>query len=150
MLAKLRSLWWVHFVLTMLFVLTLAPDMTVLYGNYVFFWERFSFFRKSVSKLKYWNLSKFPLIVTWHHANLSKGGLFWKSLVPFFRRIYAPSDGFKMKRLRKAFSSINTKIGVKTKNQPKFCCQTCWKEKPFIFTVYLMNDIFQTSILFNK
>ena len=32
------------------------------------------------------------------HANLSMGGLFWKSLVLLFRRIYALSDGFKMKR----------------------------------------------------
>ena len=32
------------------------------------------------------------------HANLSMGGLFWKSLVLLIRRIYALSDGFKMKR----------------------------------------------------
>ena len=33
------------------------------------------------------------------------------------------------------------------KNQPKFCRKTSWKEQPFIFTVYLMNHIFQTSVL---
>ena len=33
MLAKLRYLWQVHFVLTTLFVLTLASNMAVLYGN---------------------------------------------------------------------------------------------------------------------
>ena len=35
------------------------------------------------------------------------------------------------------------------KIQLKFCRQTCWKEQPFIFTVYLMNHPFQTTILFN-
>ena len=30
------------------------------------------------------------------------GGLFWKSLVPYFRRTYALSVGFKMKTLRKS------------------------------------------------
>ena len=49
---------------------------------------RFLFSRKS-AKFKYWNLSKFPLIVRYNHANLSNGGLFWKSLLPFLRRIYA-------------------------------------------------------------
>ena len=65
-LAKLCSLWQVHF------------EKAILYG-YVrfslvvlstrkrfssFFKKRFSFFRKFVSKLKYWKHSKFPAIVT--------------------------------------------------------------------------------------
>ena len=33
---------------------------------------------------------------------LANGGLFWKSLVPLFRRIYALPFGFKMKPLRKS------------------------------------------------
>ena len=33
------------------------------------------------------------------HADLWNGELFWKSLVPFFRRTYALSVGFKMKTL---------------------------------------------------
>ena len=33
----------------------------------------------------------------YEHANFSNGGLFWKFLVLFFRRIYALSVGFKMK-----------------------------------------------------
>ena len=74
------------------------------------------------------------------HADPSNGGLFWKSLLPFFTRTYALSVGFKMKPLRKRFSS------VKKKNQPKFCCKTCCKEQPFIFAVYFMNHIFQTSV----
>ena len=73
LLAKLCSLWWVHFVLTILFILKLASDMAVLYGNDEFsilvlssslFSKRFSFSRKSISKLKYWKGSKFSLIVT--------------------------------------------------------------------------------------
>ena len=36
LLSKLRSFWSVHFVITILFVLTLASDMAVLYGNYLF------------------------------------------------------------------------------------------------------------------
>ena len=36
LLAKLRSLWYFHFVLTILFVLTLASDMAVVYGNDTF------------------------------------------------------------------------------------------------------------------
>ena len=61
--AKLRSL--VHFTLPILFVLTLAFDKAVLYGNVAFsivvlsakndtqvFQKRFSFFRKLVLKLK--------------------------------------------------------------------------------------------------
>ena len=47
------------------------------------FWKRFSFFRKFVSKLKYWNRAKFPVIVALKHVHLTNEGLFWKSLVPF-------------------------------------------------------------------
>ena len=36
LLAKLRSLWQIHFILTILFVLILASDMPVLYRNYDF------------------------------------------------------------------------------------------------------------------
>ena len=107
------------------------------------FWKRFSFSRKSVSKLKCWNRSKFSLIIIKKHADLSDWGLFWKSLVSFFRTTYVLSVGFKMKPLRKSvFQCLD-------KNQPKFCPKTCWKEQPFIFTVYLMNRVFQTSLLFN-
>ena len=93
--------------------------MAVLYGNDTLsvsrfsatpvFWKRLLFFRKSVSKLKHWKSSQFPPTVTQEHADLSSVGLFWKSLVPFFRRTYALSAGFKTKLLRKAFSSVKTK-----------------------------------------
>ena len=61
-----------------LFVLTLVSERSVLYGYVMFsiivllttkllssfFKKMFSFFRKFVSKLKYWKHSKFPVIVT--------------------------------------------------------------------------------------
>ena len=34
------------------------------------------------------------------------------------------------------------------KKQLKFCLKTSWKEQSFVFTVYLMNNLFQTSALF--
>ena len=77
LLAKPRSLWLVHFVLTILFVLKLASDMAVSYGNdafsilvlstkkrYFSFFMKVFVFQKILLKLKYWQLSKFPLIVT--------------------------------------------------------------------------------------
>ena len=77
-----KSLWSVHFVVTNLFVLTLASDIALLYENDAFsiyfqlqndtpdFWKRFLFSRKSVSKLKNWKLflinTNFPtLAVRW-------------------------------------------------------------------------------------
>ena len=66
------------------------------------FLNRFSYFIKPVSKLKYWKCSKFSVIVTKKQADLWNGGLFWKSLVPFSRRTYALSVAFKMKSLRKS------------------------------------------------
>ena len=40
-------------------------------------------------------------IYIYKHAYFSNGGLFWKSLVLFFRRTYALSVGFKINPLRK-------------------------------------------------
>ena len=71
-------------------------------NNTLIFWKMFSFSGKSASKLKYWIRSKFQLIVTKKHADLSSGGLLWKPLVPLCRRTYALSVGFKMKPLRKS------------------------------------------------
>ena len=61
------------FLLTILFVLTYASDMTVSYRNNAFSilllstkkqCSSFLFSRKFVSELKYWQRWKFPLIVT--------------------------------------------------------------------------------------
>ena len=47
----------------------------------------------------------------------------------------------KQNLLEKAFSSVNTKTN------PNVAVKHYWKEQPFIFTVYLTNYIFQTSVL---
>ena len=60
------------------------------------------FFEKGCFKVKVLKTFKFPLIVTWKHANLSNQGLFWKSLVLFFRRFYALTVVFKIQPLRKS------------------------------------------------
>ena len=129
----------------------LVSDRAVLNGNNVFsiwvvsnkngtlvFCKRILFSRKFVSKLKYWKRLKLSLIVTEKHADLSNGRLFWKSLVPFFRRTNALSIGFKMKTLTKCV------FECWDKNQLKFCRRSYWKKQPFIFTVYyLMNTFFR-------
>ena len=75
--------------------------------RYSSFLKRFSFSRKFVSKLMYWKCLKLSPFVTWKHADLSNGKLFWKSLVSFFSFLKIPSTsalfvGFKMKTLRKS------------------------------------------------
>ena len=123
--------------------------MAVLYRNDAFsnlvlstkkrfssFFKKVFIFQKICFKVKV-----LAMISTWKHVDLSNGGLIWKSLVRVFRRTYALSVGFETKPLRKSV------FQCKDKNQPKFCRKTYWKVQPFIFTVYLMNHIFQTSVL---
>ena len=130
--------------------------MTVLYENDAFsilvlstkkpssiFSKRFSFSRKSISKLKYWKRSKFPLTVTLKHADPSNAGLFGKSLVPFIRRTYPLSVGFKMKPLRKNV------FQCEDKTNPNFAIKLAENSNHSFIAVYLMNYIFQTSVLFN-
>ena len=69
-------------------------------------------FQKVCFRVKYRIHSKFPLIVTSKHADLSNGELFWKSVVPFFRRIYALPVDFKMKPKENAFFSVKTKTNT--------------------------------------
>ena len=133
LLAKLRSLWLVHFVLTFLFLLKLVSESTNLYGNNAFpIFNRF----ESVLVLS---------IKKRYSSFLKNGGLFWKSLVPFFRRTYAPSVGLKMKPL---WESVFLRRG---KNQPKFCRKTAERSNRsllvsisvfcffLIFTTYFKN-----------
>ena len=47
-------------------------------------------------------------------------------------------------------TSKKKRFPVLRQNQSKFCLKTCWKEQPLIFTVCLMNHLFQTSVLFNN
>ena len=128
--------------------------MTILHGNDAFSILVFStkkgyssFFKKTFrfSKIcfKVKVLKTFKTFTDCHMkiCHLSKGGLFWKSLVPFFRKTYTLSVGFEKKPPRKSiFQCLN-------KNQPNFCSKTCWKEQPFIFTVYLMNHVFPATVL---
>ena len=60
-----------------------------------------------------------------------------KSLVPFFRRIYALSVGFKMKPLRQSV------FLCEDKNQITFCCITCWKDQRFNFCLFDESTFFQ-------
>ena len=68
----------------------------------------------------------------------------WRAILKIpstvFRRTYAPSVGFKVKTLRKSVFECEDKI------QLKFCQKSYWKKQPFIFTAYLMNHVFQTSV----
>ena len=82
-LEKIKSLWQINFVISISFVVKLAFDRAVLYRNALFSIlvlstksGRFCVFQKVFQKLKYWKLSKFPVIVTWKHADLINGGLF--------------------------------------------------------------------------
>ena len=130
--------------------------MTVLYGKDMFsilvlstknwyfsFLKKVFVFQKICFRVKV--LKKFKVSTDFHKKNMPtlKWRLFWKSLVLFFRRTYALSVGFKMKPLRKSIFQCSDK------NQLKFCHKTCWKEQSFVLTVYLMNHLFQTSVLFN-
>ena len=136
----------------------ICPNIGFCYGSFVWKWCVFNLsaftlktvlqflkkvfiFKKIYFKVKV--LKAFKISTDCHIKtcrSLNKG-LYWKSLVPFFRRTYALSVGFKMKPLTKSIFQCYDK------NQPKFCGKTCWKEQLFIFTVYLMNHVFQTSVL---
>ena len=66
------------------------------------FLKKVCYFRKFVSKFKYWKRSKFPAIAHKKYAYLLNGGLFYKPLRPFYSRAYAFSVGFKLKPLWKS------------------------------------------------
>ena len=129
-------------------VLTLASDRKILNGNVAFSilvlqLKKFSFFQKVCFKVKV--LKPFIISSDCHkkHVHLSNGALFLKSLVPFSRRTYALSVGFKMKPLsKKAFSC------VKTKTSSNFAVKLVERSNR-LFSVYLRNHFFQTSLLFN-
>ena len=96
--------------------------MAVLYGNDAFsilvlstkkryssFLKKVFVFQKICFKVKV--LKTFKIFTDCHikACRLSNGGLFWKSLVPFFRTTYAFSVGFKVKSLRKGSFSVRQK-----------------------------------------
>ena len=59
----------------------------------------------------------------------------------------SPAELFPNQIAEKTF--LNNKATCDNNTITQFYRKTCWKEKPFTFTVYLMNHIFQTSALFN-
>ena len=115
LLAKLRSLWYVHFVITILFVLTLASDMAALYGNDAFsilvlptkkryssFLKKVFVFQKICFKVKV--LKTFKIFSDCHIKTCRslKRRAILKIPSTVFRRTYALSVGMKMKPLRKS------------------------------------------------
>ena len=99
----------VYFVLSIVFVLTLASVRAVLDENIAFsilvlstktgyssFLKRAYFFQKIGFKVKI--LKTFKIF---SHSHINRG-VFKRSQVPFFRRTYALSVGFKRKPLRKS------------------------------------------------
>ena len=100
-----------HFVLPILFVLKSACDLAVLYGNVVFsilvlstkngtpvFRKGFWAFQKKFFKVEV--LKTFKIYSDYHkkHIDLPKERVFKKNLVSFFKRPYALSVGFKVKK----------------------------------------------------
>ena len=65
------------------------------------FFEKFCY-QKICFKVKVLEMFKTSTDCHIKHADLPNGGLFLKSLVPFFRRTHALSVDFKMKPLRKS------------------------------------------------
>ena len=126
-------MWQVHFVLTILFLLTLASDMTVLYGNNTFL--------VSVLSTKKWD-SKVKVLKTFKIPSDCHIKKCQKSIVPFFRRTYALSVGFKMKPLKNAFSGVMVKTNLN-------CALKVAERSNRFLPVYLMNHFAQTFILFN-
>ena len=92
-------------------------------------WKGFSFFRKFISKFKYWKLkfeNKIKVFKISRDCHIKIGqSLKRKYLVPIFKRIYAVTVGFKMKPPGKSIFLCYDK------NQLKFCCKTCWKGASF-------------------
>ena len=73
-----------------------------------------------------------------------KRGLFWRSLVPLFRRIYAITVGFKMQLLRKSALLCYEKTNL---NFPQNMLKGATIH--FLTIWYLMDHLLQTSVLFN-
>ena len=98
----------------MLFVLTLASDRIVLYGNFAFsilvfstkkwyssFLKNAFVFQKICFKVKVSKMFKISSDYCIKTCRSLKRRVISKSIVPFFKRTYALSVGFKMKPLGK-------------------------------------------------
>ena len=99
------------------------------YSRYYSFYKEVFVFQKTcfeVRVLKTFKVSKDCHIKT---CRSLKRRAFWKSLAPFFRRIYTFSVGFKMK------PPIKNLFQCEHKNPLKFCRKTRRKEQSFVFSV---------------
>ena len=115
LLAKLRSLGQVHFPLTFLFVLTLASDIVVLYGNDAFSilvlstrkqypnsLKKVFVFQKIYFKVGVLKALKFSTDCHIKTCRSLERRAVQKIRSTLFRRVYALSVAFKMKPLRKS------------------------------------------------
>ena len=110
-------------------------------NNTPVFRKRFLFSRKFVSKLKV--LKIFKIFTDCHiktYRSLKRRAIFKIPSAVFQKKLcsfcWLQDETSKKKR----FPVLREKP---TQILPK----TCWKEQPFIFSVYLMDHIFQTSVL---
>ena len=108
-----------------------------------FFWKRFSFFRKFVLKLSTENVQNFQYCHIKTYRSFKRRIILKILSIVFQKNIFkALSVDFKLKPLRKAFSS------VKSKTNSKFAVKLAERSKRS-FCVCLMNHLFQTSVLLN-
>ena len=151
LLTNFPSLWLLHYTPHSI-CHKLANDMAVLYGTvapstfilsakkqHSSFQKKVTVFQKfcfTIKVLKRFEISSDCYIKA--KGSLKRRAI-WKSIVLFFRR---PVTGFKMKPLKKAFSC------VKTKANSNFAVKLAERSNSSVF-VYLMNHLFQASVLFN-
>ena len=96
--------------------------------------------------LLFW--TKLQTILIWQkfsgawESNFKNTPISQKFLLPYFRRTYAFSVGFKKKPLRKPFSCGNAK------SNSNFAVKLVQKSNRS-FSVYLKNHLFQTFVFFN-
>ena len=102
-------------------------------ANKIFFLEGES------PNLKFWKRSKFPVIVTWKHADLSNGGLFWKSWFLEEPALFLLDLKWN---LLEAFSC------VKAKTNSNFTVNLAARSS-YLFSVYLKDRLSQISVIFN-
>ena len=99
--------------------------------RYSSFLKKVFVFQKIFFKVK--GLKTFKIFTDCHIKTYRslKRRLFWKSIVPFFRRTYALSAGLKMKPLRKRV------FQCKTKTNPNFAAKLVWRSNQlFLLSIW--------------
>ena len=97
-------------------------------GTPVFWKKGFHFPENLFQNLSIENVQNFQWL---SHVDLLNWGLFWKSLVSL--------EELMLFLLTLKWSLWEKRYPVLRQKLTKFCRKTCWKEQPFVFTVYLMN-----------